>query len=116
MRSALTFFEGRQRALLFVGLFLVVVCLCILGIDGTPAWVKDGTARDFEFYGVGGTDANTSENGGLGIFAVGLEDGNEAACHEVVDLALHVGERRGYHACGDDGVVVGDLRRVEHLL
>ena len=48
--------------------------------------------------------------------AVGIEGGNEAAGNEVVDLLLQVGQGTGNLARGDDGVVVGHLRRVEHLL
>ena len=48
MRSALSFLEVGQGALLFVGLLVLVVGLGVLGIDGTPARIKDGAARDLK--------------------------------------------------------------------
>ena len=122
MRTALALLKGRQGALFLLGFLLVIFCLYILGIDGAPPWVEDGAASDFELDGIfcrlrlSRNRPNLTQHGGLGVFAVRVEDGDEATGHEVEDLALHVGECCGYHARWDNGVVVGDLRRVEDLL
>ena len=47
--------------------------------------------------------------------AVGIEHGDKTTDYEVVNIALHVGKVMSSYAGGNDSVVVGHLRRIEHL-
>ena len=57
-----------------------------------------------------------AQYGGSGVFAIGIEGGDEAASYEVEYMLLGIGKSTRGNACGDDGVVVGNLGVVKHLL
>ena len=76
-----------------------------------PSRLHDFLARCLEGYAV----ALAQHGGGAGL-AFGVEHGDESAHDEVIYLLLRVRQRLGIHACGDDGMVVGHLLVVEHLL
>ena len=110
MRAALAGGELRQGAFL-VGVFRVVVCrLHVFGVDVAPPRVEYCLPAHFKFHVAG-----LAYHGGGGKLAVRIEHADEAARHQVVDVALHVGESGGGYARGYDGVVVGHFRRVEHF-
>ncbi len=79
--------------------------------DHTPARLQHLAPRGLEEH-----TCRRARDGGSGVAAVGIESGDEAARHHVEDTALHVGEALRSASGGDDGVVVGDLGIVEHLL
>ena len=112
MVAALTLDEGRQRTLLVIRLLLLVVgfCLCLLP-DHPPAGLQDFLTRHLEFYAV-----DFAQDSRCRELAVVQEDTDKAACHEVKDLALSIAQVLGDDTRGDDGMVVGDLRRVEDAL
>ena len=111
VRAALAFHEVGQYLLLVVFLLLIVGLPHFLGIEHAPSQTLYLLAGGLEFYLV-----YLAVHRGGGEEAVGVEGGYEAAGHQVVHVALHVGESGGGHAGGDDGVVVGHLRGVEHFL
>ena len=112
MGAALSLCECRQCALL-VGVVcsIVVGVLRFLVIQNAPSRVVYLLAADLKVNVL-----NLAHNRGCGELAVGIEHADEAAGYQVVDVTLEVGEVRSRNAGGDDGVVVGYLRRVEHLL
>ena len=117
--SAFSLREYGQRALLVVLLLLLVIgtgCIGIsvlvgLGIDQPPAGTEYGLARHLELDVL-----HLAQHGGGGKLAVGIEGCDETPGDEVVDVALHVAQVHGGHTRGDDGMVVGHLGGVEHLL
>ena len=114
--TRLAFFECRQQSLggfrrvwrcvrsVCRGLLLVGLVLFLLSEDHAVAGVEYLLARNLELYA-----ACLSLNGGGGELTVGVEDGDKAAHHEVIDIALRVCKSRGDDARGYDGVVVGNL-------
>ena len=130
VRSALPLLEGWQRAFLGVGRALSplrafralrsrgrggAVRGCRRGIrlleHSAPARLRNHLAAHAE-----GHVGRLAVHRGGGEAAVGVEHGDEAARHQVIDILLQVRQRPRRHPCGDDGVVVGDAARVEHLL
>ena len=110
VRACLPLDEGRQH------LLLVVLLLRLLGhlverIDHAPARLENLLARCLEFY-----VAHLAHHGCRGKLAVGVEDADEAARHEVIDMALVVGEPLRNDTRGNDGVVVRNLGGIEDPL
>ena len=89
---------------------LGVVIGFVLLEDSAPAGIEDEFAG-----GAKGDVGRRPIDGGSGKAAVGIEHGDETARHEVVDIALEVGERTRGDTGGDDGVVVGHLGGVKHF-
>ena len=112
MGSAFSFDEGGEDVLFAVGVFAVVggACCCRCH-DDAPSRFEDFLSCCLELDVV-----DAAEDGGGGVFAVGVEGGDEAPCDEVVDVLLGVVESLWRYAGGYDGVVVGDLRGVEEFL
>ena len=128
--AVLAFDEGGEGLLVVVAAVAVVVGGGFFGgmapgHDVAPALLEDLLAGGFEFelaflgFAGGGSllGFDTAGDGGGGEFAVGVEDGYEAAGYEVEDFFLVEGEVAvgGVDAGGYDGVVVGDFGGVEHL-
>ena len=80
-------------------------------VKAAPTFVQYCLARHLEVDVL-----HASHYCGGGKLAVRIEDGDEAACNEVIDVHLHVGEVASRHSRGNDGVVVGHLRRIKHSL
>ena len=59
---------------------------------------------------------HTPRYGGSGKLAVGIEGSDKAPCHEVVYTLFQVAETLRCYSCGNDGMVIGNLRGVEHTL
>ena len=57
-----------------------------------------------------------ADAGGHLVFGAGEEDGHEAACHQVVQLLLGLGQAAGGLQGGDDGKVIADLGVVKNAL
>ena len=62
----------------------------------------------------GGSALHFTQHRSRRKLAVGMEDSDEATCDEVEHITFHVAQRRGNLSCGNDGVVVGHFRGVEH--
>ena len=109
MFAALALDEGRQCALLVILLFLVVLTVFLftsnLFPDHAPAWFKNLLTSDLELDAVDLAQYRRRRE-----LAVGQEDANEAACHEVKDLLFGIAQSLWNDTCRDDGVVVGHLR------
>ena len=118
MRSAFTFYKSRQSAF-----FISFTRFCIrvghavgqiglrFGKDDTPSRFQYLFSGNFEFYSI------CFANHGCGRkLTVGIKCGNEAACHKVEHTFLHIRQVDRRLPGGNDGMVVGDFRIVEHLL
>ncbi len=103
MLPALPFDEQRQR--------LLLVSAFLFSPQRFPPCVGDVLASSTEQQ-----LARFPRDGGSLELAVGVEHAYEAAADKVVHLPLLLCHSVRPHACGDDGVVVGHLLRVEHLL
>ena len=121
VRAAFPFRESRERALLgVVGGGVFGGCLIVRLISRharrarcrhvAPARLENLLARSAEVHAGG-----LARDGRCGEFTVGIEVLDKTAANQVVHVALHVGQRVSRHARGDNGVVVGHLRIVEHL-
>ena len=118
MGAALALHEGRQRLLLIVFLLLVIIAdLRLLGIDRPPSRVEYLLTGHLELYPIAFLlSADNAQYGCCRELAVGIEHADEAARHQVVDVPFHIGQVLRDDLCGDDGMVVGHLRGVEHAL
>ena len=108
--AAFTFRENRERTF-FLGVFSQGFHrLGLLCIHLSP------TRQENLFSGCFERDVGRfAEDGGGGEFAVGVERCNETPRHEVeYPLFVRCQAVRCY-SCGDNGMVVGDFGRVEHL-
>ena len=109
VRSALALGKSRQYA--FSGFLPLVLRRCPrFGEDAAPSRFQDLLARGAERH-FGGLP----QYGSGGITAIRVENSDEAAGNQVVDVALHVGHGFGRNACRDDGMVVRHLRIVEYF-
>ena len=111
MRAALSGRELRQCGLLAVGILFLLGFGLFLGIELFPSGI--------EYHPAAGLESGLSDLGldrGLLIFAVGEEHRYEPHHNQVEHRFLPLGEVRTNHSCGDDGMVVGYLRVVKHLL
>ena len=127
VRSVLSLLEVGQCFLFFAFFAFVVGGGLFGGVspaeDVAPSGFEYLFAGGFEFhfpllgfaFGCGFFGVDFAVDGGGGELAVGVEGGDEAACHEVEDFLLVEGHVAvgGVCACGDDGVVVGDFGGVE---
>ena len=112
MRAALPFHEGGEDAL-FLSLFLFLLLL----LRGGGA--EDDAPARFQKLFAGGLELDAfdfAQDGSRGELAVGIEHGDEAARYQVEDAAFQFRQVLRVLAGGDDGVVVGHLRVVEHFL
>ena len=110
MGAAFAFGEVGKRAFLVRTLWSVLVFCRIAAEDGSPTFVENHFS--------GGSKRHISRlavDGGGGKTAIGVENGDETPGYQIVDAALHVGERTRRNTGGDNGVVVGHFRRIEHL-
>ena len=114
VRSALALYKVGQCALRFV---LFVVIIVGGGSHFGGRWRYGAPARlQYDFAcGLKRHVGSLPHDGGGGKLAVGVEHRDEAACHQVVHVALGVGQIVSLDAGRYDGVVVGHLARVEHL-
>lgn len=113
VRSAFAFHKIGKGAFGFVFLFIVVG-----GLREFSGRGGHGTPAGFEYQATGGAEGHVgclTLHGGGGKTAVGIEHGDKTTDYEVVNIALHVGKVMSSYAGGNDSVVVGHLRRIEHL-
>ena len=119
MFAAFPLHKSRQGALFLFTLlllfaFLVFVSLLLLSFSPlvfpyyAPSGFKNLFTRYLELDAI-----DFSQDRGSREFTVGQENPDKAPCHQVENLLLGIAEVLGNDACGDDGMVVGDFRRVE---
>ena len=123
MRTAFALDKCGECALWVVGLLLVLLAflrlagrLFFLLIHHSPASVKNLLTRHFELNSAV-VCCHFTQHGGCREFAIGIENGNESQSHQIVNIPFGVAKACARDdTCGDDGVVVGHFRGVEHLL
>ena len=103
--------ESGQRFLLGISLRALIDRLFLLRINIAPAGLKDLLARRLEPYVI-----DLTIDCGSGEQAIGIERSHKAPRYQVVNFLLHIGKTRRNDTRGDDGVVIGYLRSVEHTL
>ena len=108
MGSLLPLLKSRQT-LVLLGLLLTV--RWSLGPQHLPSRVIDFLARSLPLH-----LPDSALHCGSREEAVGIEHTDKATGHQVVHLGFHLRHALGLHARRDDGMMVGDLAVVEHLL
>ena len=110
VRAAFAFCESGKRAFLLGGFCQGFRCFGLLCIHVPPARQENLFAGGFE-WDVG----RFAEDGGGSKFTVGVERCDETPRHEV-EYPLFVRCQAVWcYSCRDNGMVVGDFGRVEHL-
>ena len=117
MRTAFSFLESGECSFFFLFVFALSIVhsggqVCLrLGKDNFPPRFQYLFASGLEFNAIGFTNDRCG-----GEFAIGIEYRDESACHQIEHTFLHVRQVHGILSRRDDGMVVGYLRIVEHLL